>query len=91
MSSNELERKGQELKELLAEIDELTEQAESLKDEIKRHMTEQELDEVRGKGWKAFYKPVTSERLDVKAVKEHAPATYDKFVKYTTGYRFIIK
>lgn len=89
MSIKELDTTAAELKATLAEIEELTERAEALKDAIKLAMVNAEAESVTGTGWKASWKNVTSSRFDSKAFKAAHADLYSEYSKTTVQTRFI--
>lgn len=88
MSANELEMKVRELRQLQALIEEAEAEAEAIKDAIKAHMGDSE--ELRAGEYKITWKPVTSSRLDSKALKAAAPELVERFTKTTTTRRFCV-
>lgn len=88
MSANELEMKVRELRQLQALIEEAEAEAEAIKDAIKAHMGDSE--ELRAGEYKITWKPVTSSRLDSKALKAAAPELVERFTKTTTARRFCV-
>ena len=81
MDTQNLIAQIKELRELQALIAEATEQAETIKDRIKRDMGERE--EVRAGEYKITYKVVVSPRLDSKSLKDAMPEVYRRFCKDT--------
>lgn len=88
MSTNELEAKVRELRELQALIEEAQEEAEAIKDQLKAHMGERE--ELRAGGYKITWKPVTSSRLDATALRKALPEVAERFTRSTTVRRFCV-
>ena len=88
MSTNELETKVRELRQLQALIEEATAEAETIKDDIKAHMGDAQ--ELRAGEYKVTWKPVTSSRLDSKAPKAVAPELVERFTKTITSRRFCV-
>ena len=86
----ELDSKVKELQGIQAMIDELTAQADAIKDNIKAVMVDKGDEELSGNGWKATWKTVASSRLDTKALKSKLPDTYAAFCKPTTTSRFVL-
>lgn len=73
MRTNEMTIKIQQLRELRRMADELDAEMESIKDEIKAHMTAADVTELTGIDWKVTYKTVTGSCFDAKAFrKDHA-------------------
>ena len=88
MSTNEIAAKCRELRELQALIDEAQAEAESIKDELKLAMgTETEL---RAGVYKLTWKPVTSVKLDVKALRAALPDVAARFSRESTVRRFCV-
>lgn len=88
MSANELEKKVRELRQLQSLIEEAQAEAEAIKDQIKAHMGQAE--ELRAGEYKITWKPVTSSRLDSKALRAAAPELVERFTKTTTARRFCL-
>lgn len=88
MSANELEKKVRELRQLQSLIEEAQAEAETIRDQIKAHMGEAE--ELRAGEYKITWKPVTSSRLDSKALRAAAPELVKRFTKTTTARRFCV-
>ena len=88
MSSNEIESKIRELRQLQQLIEEAQAEAEAIKDAIKAHMGSSE--ELRAGEYKITWKPVTSSRLDSKALKAAAPELVERFTKTIVTRRFCV-
>lgn len=88
MSMNEIESKVRELRQLQALIEEAQAEAEAIKDQIKAHMGQAE--ELKAGEYRITWKPVTSSRLDSKALKAAAPELVERFTKTTTTRRFCV-
>ena len=88
MSTTELESKVRELRQLQSLIEEAQAEAEAIKDQIKAHMGESE--ELRAGEYRITWKPITSSRLDSKALKAAAPELVECFTKTTTARRFCV-
>lgn len=88
MSEIEITAKIRELRNLQALIDEATQEAEALKDELKTHMGDRE--ELRAGEYKITWKPVTSSRVDTAALKKELPEIAARFTKTTTSRRFCV-
>ena len=84
----EIEAKARELRQLQQLIEEAQAEAETIKDQIKAHMGEAE--ELRAGEYKITWKPVTSSKLDSKALKAAAPELVERFTKTTTTRRFCV-
>lgn len=90
MSMNELEAKVAELRELRRMADELAAEITATEDELKAYMTANSTDELHGASFKITWKPVTTNRLDSKALKAAAPELWERFTKQTITRRFIV-
>ena len=90
MSTNEMDSKVKELRELRRMADELTAEIESIQDSIKQHMDAEGVDTINGTDWKVTYKAVTSSRLDGAALKKALPNLAAQFTKTTTARRFTV-
>ena len=88
MSTNEIEAKCRELRQLQALIEEAEQEAEAIKDALKAHMGDSE--EMRAGEYKVTWKPVTSSRLDAKALNAARPEVAAHFTKTTTVRRFCV-
>ena len=90
MSINDLDTKVTTLRELNAEIERLTAEAEAVKDELKAEMIERGSDVLVGSGWKASWKVVESSRLDTKALKAALPDVAARFTVTSRTSRFCL-
>lgn len=90
MSMNELQNKVDELRELRRMADELAAEIAATEDELKAYMTANNADELYGPSFKITWKPITSNRLDSKALKAESPELWERFSKTTTSRRFIL-
>lgn len=88
MSSYELEGRIRELRQLQSLIEEAQAEAEAITDTIKAHMGD--VEELRAGEYKVTWKPVTSTRVDTKALKAAAPELVERFTKVTTARRFCV-
>lgn len=86
----ELDPKVKALRDIQATIEELTAEAEAIKDAIKAHMVALEDDELTGTGWKATWHTVTSTRIDTTALKKALPEIAAQYSKTTTTSRFML-
>ena len=80
--------KIRELRELQALIDEATQEAEAIKNEIKAEMGDRE--ELRAGEYKVTWKTVTTSRIDGKALAMAMPEVAEAFTKTTTSRRFVV-
>lgn len=90
MSMNELESKVSELRELRRMADELAAEIAATEDELKAYMAASGADELHGSSFKITWKPITSSRLDSKALKTAAPELWERFTKTITSRRFVL-
>lgn len=90
MSIDVMNAKVKELRELRRMADELAAEIDSLQDEIKAEMTARAVEALSGHDWKISWKPVTSSRLDSKALKAALPEVAARFSKETTTRRFVL-
>ena len=88
MSTNEMERKARELRQLQALIEEAQQEAEALKDAIKAAMGDAET--ITAGEYKITWKSVTSSRFDSTAFKKAMPELAERFTKSTTSRRFVV-
>lgn len=76
----------------LAQYTRLQEEAaamvEGLKDQLKKYMSDNNIDTITGDEHKATYKEVTSNRIDTTALKQHFPEVAKRFTKTTKTKRF---
>lgn len=90
MSTIELSKKMQELRELRRMADEIQSEIDAITDLFKAEMDIRSTDELAGTDWKVSWKPVTSSRLDAAALKKALPEVAERFSKTTTVRRFSI-
>lgn len=90
MSTMELIKKVEELKELEALIKEAQEEAEKLKEEIKAEMTEQNTDKMKVGRYVVHWTVVSTDRFDSTRFKKSMPDVYDMYIKHTQSRRFSI-
>lgn len=88
MSTNELEAKVRELRQLQSLIEEAQAEAEGIQDAIKAHMGDTQ--ELRAGEYKITYRPVTSSRLDAAALRKALPDVAQAFTRQTTTRRFCV-
>ena len=88
MSTNELESKCRELRQLQALIEEAQAEAESIKDAIKAYLGDSEA--VQAGEYKITWKSVTTARLDAAALKAALPEVAERFTRTTTSRRFCV-
>lgn len=88
MSTQDIERKCRELRELQALIAEAEAEAEAVKDALKRAMGDAE--ELRAGEYKITWKPVKNVKLDVRALKAALPDVAARFSRESTTRRFCV-
>lgn len=90
MSIKEMDSKVMALRELQAEIERMTAEAEAIKDELKMQMIDQGTEVLTGTGWKASWKVVEGTRVDTKAMKAALPEIVAKYTIQTRTSRFCL-
>ncbi len=90
MSTNELNAKVKELKELKTMMSELDAEIKAIEDTIKADMEAQGKEEMFVDDYKLSYKSVTSSRFDTKSFKAKYGELYTAFTKAVTYKRFTI-
>ena len=91
MSINELTVKARDLKELKRMKEDLEAEISSIEDEIKAYMTAEDTDTVMTNEFRITWKPVTTQRLDTKALTEYlGKDCLADFYRITTVKRFSI-
>lgn len=88
MSIKEIESKAQELQELKRMREELDAEIEATQDAIKAAMGDQEA--ITAGAYKITWKPVTSSKLDTKALKAALPDVVARFTITSTARRFCV-
>lgn len=88
MSTNEMECKIRELRQLQALIDEAQAEAEAIRDTIKAVMGDSE--ELRAGEYRVSWKSVKSSRLDTTALKAALPEVAKAFTRETITRRFCV-
>ena len=88
MSTNELEMKIRELRQLQQLIEEAQAEAEGIKDAIKAAMGDSEA--VQAGEYKITWKSVTSSRLDTAALRAALPEVAERFTRNSTTRRFCV-
>ena len=90
MSMNEIEAKCRELRSLQRLIEDAQQEVEAIKDTIKAQLTAQGVDEFQAGEYRVTWKPVTSSRLDGKALKAALPDVAERFTTTSTTRRFCV-
>lgn len=90
MSNMEIASKVAELRELKRMSEELQAEIDGVQDAIKAHMNALGTDELSGIDYKITWKPVTTTRLDAKALTKALPDIAERFTKTSTTRRFCV-
>lgn len=90
MSTNTIEKKIAELKELESMADELKSEIETIKDELKEVLVEQDVEELVVGTSIIRYTTVLSQRFDSTQLKKKLPEIYTAYLKQVTSKRFSI-
>ena len=85
MSTQELEQKVRELRQMQAIVEEAQAEVEALKDAIKAAMGQ-----LRAGEYKITWKAVTTSRLDAAALRKAMPDVAAAFTTQSTTRRFIV-
>lgn len=88
MTIKEMETKARELRELQALIDEAQAEADSIRDELKTAMGDNEA--VQAGEYKITYKLVASARIDTTSLKKAMPDIAQAFTRESTTRRFCV-
>lgn len=88
--STELDKKVKELRELRLMAEELQAEIDSLTDDIKTIMTEQDTDTLKGADWKVTWKAYKRTGVDFAALRTELPDVAERFSKTTTYKRFSV-
>ena len=90
MSINDLNAKASTYFDLMAQIEALTAEAESIKDTIKAAMVEIEQEQIEGDGWRATWHNTNTSRFDSKAFKAAHGDLYDQYTVKGMSTRFTL-
>lgn len=85
MNINEIMK---ELAQYTRMSEEINATLEGLKDQLKKYMSDNNIDTITGDEHKATYKEVTSNRIDTTALKQQFPEVAKRFTKTTKTKRF---
>lgn len=91
MSKTELDAQVQIYFELMSQIADLQDYAESIKDNIKREMVEQTSEVLEGKGWRATWHNCNTSRFDLKKFKEDNSEMYHEYMQHGVSTRFTLR
>lgn len=81
MTERMIENRVKKLSALESQIEELKEQAEAIKAELKADLEEKGVQELKTKNFLIRWKEIVSNRLDGKALKEALPEIYNRIKK----------
>jgi Phage-related protein, predicted endonuclease len=90
MGERALENRVRRLLEIEDQKKALEEQADALREEIKKDLEKKGIDEIKTPNFIIRWKEVISNRLDGKALKEALPDVYALYAKASTSRRFTI-
>ena len=88
MSTNELEAKVRELRQLQSLVEEAQAEAEGIRDAIKAHMGDTQ--ELRAGEYRITWKAVKSARIDTTALRKALPDVAQTFTRETVTRRFCV-
>ena len=90
MSTNDLQAKVTELKDIKAMAEELQAEITAIEDELKAECIRQGTEELQAGIFKIRYKAVSSNRFDTKAFKSAHSDLYEQYIKHSNSFRFSI-
>ena len=90
MSSNEIQSKVSDLRELRRMAEEIAAEIDTITDAIKAHMEAINADELSGADFKISWKPITTARIDTAALKKAMPEIAEAFTKTSATRRFCL-
>lgn len=85
-----MDRDADRLRELRRQREELTKEIEAIEATFKLHMEADGVEELSGDRFKITWFPVTSERVDVKALRAELPEIASRFLVKSTARRFVL-
>lgn len=88
MTEQDVIRKVKLLREMQRMAEEAQAEAEALKDELKAYMGDSE--ELHAGEYKVTWKPVTTSRIDTRALAQAMPDVAAAFTRQTTARRFCV-
>lgn len=89
IAQNNLDEIMKEVAEYTRLAEEIAATLDGLKDLLKKHMEENQLETLTGTEHKASYKTVVSSRIDTAALKRNAPEIAEQYTKTTKTKRFL--
>lgn len=90
MSSNEIQSKVNDLRELRRMAEEIAAEIDTITDAIKAYMEAISADELSGADFKISWKSITTARIDTAALKKAMPEVAEAFTKTSATRRFCL-
>lgn len=90
MSTQEIQSKARELRELKRMQEELQAEVSALEDAIKAELTARAVDEISAGEYRIRWTVYTSSRVDTTALKKELPDVAARFTKTTEARRFTV-
>lgn len=90
MTINEITNKAKEIKELEAMMKAISDELETLKDQLKAELTERETEELQADIFTIRYKELHQNRLDSKTLKKELPEVFSRYTTEISVKRFTI-
>ena len=90
MTERMIENRVKKLSALESQNEELKEQAEAIKAELKADLEERGVQELKTKNFLIRWKEIVSNRLDGKALKAALPEIYSQYCRASASRRFTI-
>lgn len=91
MRTDTIVKKLDRLAEIQRQIDELSYEADEIKEQMKKELESRGEEELVAGPWKVVYKSVFSSRFDSTAFKRDNPSLYGKYLKESVSKRFSVK
>lgn len=90
MSINEMDAKAAAYFALQEQIEQLTAEAEAIKDSLKAVMVDKATEELEGNGWRATWHNTVTKRFDSNSFKKANAELYAAYCKPVNGTRFTL-
>ena len=90
LSKKKINETMQEFAHLKVQIDKLSEQLEEKEALLKKYMASNQIEELVGDEYKAIYKLIHSNKINVKALKEERPNIYERYLVDNSYMRFTL-
>lgn len=90
MTEKQIENRVKKLKQIEEQQKALAEQADKIREEIKKDLEAKEIEELQTKLFLIRWKEVFTNRLDSKALKAAFPDIYNQFTKQSCSRRFTV-